>query len=214
MSHLVDENLMAIAPLMAHRGADLDLIRDVGEHCKKRISQLLPKSKPEYGICHGDLHGGDVRYGENNIPVLIEKRRPSQHISNGNPSPRRCAVGTLYKSCALATKRWKLEYYFEEGTGRLFDRQNDPLEREDVYRNTDYQAIRDQLLHALLSWRGDIADLKTTIDGTTARPRPNARGYLIVAPRIAPHTLAMKGTDAEERLNEKAEHIDSATMMK
>jgi len=72
MSHLVDDNLTAIAPLMAHRGADLDLIRGIGEHCKKRIWQLLPKSKPEYGICHGDLHGGDVRYGENNIPVLFD----------------------------------------------------------------------------------------------------------------------------------------------
>ena len=72
MSHLVDENLVAIAPLMAHRGADLDLIKDIAEHCRKRISQSLPKSKPEYGICHGDLHGGDVRYGENNIPVLFD----------------------------------------------------------------------------------------------------------------------------------------------
>ncbi|MFC1716831.1 phosphotransferase enzyme family protein [Candidatus Poribacteria bacterium] len=72
MKHLLDDNLMAIAELMAHRGADFGLIKDIAEHCRKHISQLLPKSKPEYGVCHGDLHGGDVRYGENNIPVLFD----------------------------------------------------------------------------------------------------------------------------------------------
>ena len=72
MSHLVDENLLAIAPLMAHREADLDLVRRIAEACKRRIGQLLPKSKPEYGICHGDLHGGDVCYDEHDQPVLFD----------------------------------------------------------------------------------------------------------------------------------------------
>jgi len=72
MRHLVDDNLLVIAPLMAHRAADLSMIREIAEECKNRISQLLPKSKPEYGICHGDLHGGDVCYDENNKPVLFD----------------------------------------------------------------------------------------------------------------------------------------------
>jgi hypothetical protein len=129
-------------------------------------------------------------------------------LKNGEPSPRRCAVATVYRSCALATHRWKLEYYLEENTGRLFDRENDPLEREDLYDHPDYQDVKHELVHALLSWRGDIADLKLLIDGTTAGSKPNRRGHVIVAPRIAPHTRAMRGTDAEERLNEKAEKID------
>lgn len=94
MSHLVDDNLMAIAPLMAHRSADFDLIRTVAEQCKKRISQLLPKSKPEYGICHGDLHGGDVRYDENNVPVLFD------FDSSG------CGWRALDIGVFLATDRW------------------------------------------------------------------------------------------------------------
>ncbi|MCJ7738756.1 MAG: phosphotransferase [Anaerolineae bacterium] len=72
MRHLVDDNLPAIASLMAHRGPDFSLIGRIAEECRHRISQLLPKSKPEYGICHGDLHGGDVCYGENHTPVLFD----------------------------------------------------------------------------------------------------------------------------------------------
>ena len=72
MKHLLDDNLAAIAPLMAHRNEDFALIKDIAEHCRNRITQLLPKSKPEYGVCHGDLHGGDVRYDENNVPVLFD----------------------------------------------------------------------------------------------------------------------------------------------
>ena len=72
MRHLVDDNLQIIAPLMADRQAEFNLICKIGETCKERLSQLLPRSKPEYGICHGDLHGGDVSYDENDNPVLFD----------------------------------------------------------------------------------------------------------------------------------------------
>ena len=72
MCHLVDENLRVIEPIMTHREADCGLIRDIGEHCKKKISKFLSKSEPEYGICHGDLHGGDVSYDKNNLPTLFD----------------------------------------------------------------------------------------------------------------------------------------------
>ena len=72
MRHLVDDNLLVIAPLMVHRGMDFSMIRRIAEECKNRISRLLPKSKPEYGICHGDLHGGDVCYDKNNNPMPFD----------------------------------------------------------------------------------------------------------------------------------------------
>ncbi len=72
MRHLVDDNLLVIASLLEHCGADFSLIRDIAEACKAWISQLLPESKPEYGICHGDLHGGDVFYDENSRPTLFD----------------------------------------------------------------------------------------------------------------------------------------------
>jgi Ser/Thr protein kinase RdoA (MazF antagonist) len=72
MKHLIDENLTAIAALMAHRIEDYKIIENTGEYCKKQVQKLLSKSKPEYGICHGDLHGGDVRYKEDNTPVIFD----------------------------------------------------------------------------------------------------------------------------------------------
>ena len=136
-------------------------------------------------------------------------------LAGGKPSPRTCAVASLYKSCAVATRRWKLEYYLEEGSGRLFDRKNDPKEQSDLYNSTEHAEIRNALLHALLTWRGDILDLNALISGTKAKPEPmsdpkdSRSGYLKVAPRISLDTRAMKGTDSEHRLNERAERIDS-----
>jgi Ser/Thr protein kinase RdoA (MazF antagonist) len=72
MRHLVDENLPAIAKLMAHRSTDFALITRIAEVCAQWVSELLPNTKPEYGICHGDLHGGDVRYDMNSKPVLFD----------------------------------------------------------------------------------------------------------------------------------------------
>lgn len=72
MRHLVDDSLSVIAPLMAHRGEDFRVVHRIAEHCKSRVSQLLPDTKPEYGICHGDLHGGDICYDRSNTPVLFD----------------------------------------------------------------------------------------------------------------------------------------------
>ena len=129
-------------------------------------------------------------------------------LTEGETSPRRCAIGTLFKCCALATKRWKLEYYFEEQTGRLFDRENDPQERTDLYESSDHRQVRNDLLHALLSWRGDIMDLKTHIDGTAGDSSARIHGHVKVAPRAAAWSRSMRGTEAEERLNQRAEAID------
>jgi len=72
MKYLVDDNLTAISSLMVHRTADFKIIENIGNCCKEQISHLLTKSKPEYGICHGDLHGGDVRYKADNTPVIFD----------------------------------------------------------------------------------------------------------------------------------------------
>jgi arylsulfatase len=136
-------------------------------------------------------------------------------LAAGEASPRKCAVGSVYKSCALATQRWKLEYYMEEGDGRLFDRVEDPREQSDRYDDPAYADVRNAMLHALLTWRSDLVDLHGLIEGTTAKPKPmdqrkdSRSRYLLVAPRISLHTRAMKGTDSEQRLNDRAERIDA-----
>lgn len=121
-------------------------------------------------------------------------------VANGEASPRRCAVGSLYKSCALATKRWKLEYYFEEGTCRLFDREKDPGEYNDLSQSEPHEKLKAVLIEALLRWRADIVD--------TEFLKANTNGSAPVAARVTEFVKEMKGRDPEERLNERAEEID------
>ena len=122
-------------------------------------------------------------------------------LVKNEPSTRRCAVGTIFKSCALATKRWKLEYYFMEGQARLFDRLKDPNEYEDLSQSRDHQPVLQALKEALLCWRADIMDM--------AHVRGKTGGGGPVAQRLAKWVTELEGTDAEERLNQKAEAIDA-----
>jgi arylsulfatase A-like enzyme len=121
-------------------------------------------------------------------------------LSRGQDAPRRCAVSVLYKSLALVTSRWKLEYYTEDGLGRLFDRQEDPLEQVDLYGDDDYRDVREALLEALLSWRADLSDVQQ-MQARTSTGGP-------VAVRVAAETMEMRGTDSEVRLDRRVEEID------
>ena len=122
-------------------------------------------------------------------------------LSHGEESPRRCAVSHLYKACALATERWKLEYGLEEGRGRLWDRVNDPLEQRDLWEDSEFAAVRHAMTHALLTWRSDLTDVQWLQEHTS--------GGGPVAVRAAANTAKFRGTDAEARLNERAEAIDA-----
>ena len=121
-------------------------------------------------------------------------------VASGETSPRRCAVSSLYKSCALATKRWKLEYYFEEGECRLFDRVKDPGEYNDLSSSEPHERVRAALIEALLRWRSDIVD--------TEFLKGNTSGSASVAARVTGFVKGMTGRDPEERLNRRAEEID------
>lgn len=124
-------------------------------------------------------------------------------LARNEPSPRRCAVGTLYKSCAVATGRWKLEYYFEEADGRLFDRRDDPQEQDNLYDSADHRAVRDELLIALLAWRGDLTDVQALQAGTS--------GGGPIAAFAAAHTRGLTGLDAERRLGDRLAGLDART---
>jgi arylsulfatase A-like enzyme len=123
-------------------------------------------------------------------------------LTEGKPSPRRCAVASLYQSVAVATKHWKLEYYFPEGEGRLFNRSEDPCEQTDLFHHTDYAAVRHQLTEALLAWRAELTDLYYL--------KQHSQSGGPVAKRAFEQTFMMNGTDAEQRLNVRAEQIDAA----
>jgi arylsulfatase A-like enzyme len=121
-------------------------------------------------------------------------------LSADQPSPRGCAVASVYRSMAVATKRWKLVYYIDEDEGRLFDRLNDPAEQMDLYDDPRYADVRDTMRHALLAWRGDIADI-SYLHRNTAGGGP-------VAKRVERMVRSMTGQDSERRLSKRLEGID------
>lgn len=73
LPHLVDEPLRHIEPFLKHRPKDFDYLNGVAGELKTRIEELLPaKSKPEYGNCHGDHHGGNVCADKSGRMVLFD----------------------------------------------------------------------------------------------------------------------------------------------
>ncbi len=121
-------------------------------------------------------------------------------LRNGRPSPRAHAVANLYRSIAVATHHWKLEYYIEDGIGRLFDRIRDPEEQVDLYADPSYRDVRDRLLQGLLTWRAATLDLRGLIN-RSHRGGPVAR-------RTVAHTQSLRGLTAEEDLDAICREVD------
>jgi arylsulfatase A-like enzyme len=121
-------------------------------------------------------------------------------LSENKSSPRKCAVSVHHRQCALATKKWKIIYDYDYNNGRLFDRVNDPQEQHNLYDNPEYKDIQNDLLQALLQWNSELIDVQ--------RLKENTSGGGRVAKITAEYTQAMRGTDVEQRLNERAEKID------
>ena len=80
-------------------------------------------------------------------------------IIKGEPNPRNCAVGVLCGYIALATERYKIEYYLHDTTGRLFDRIIDPAEQMDLYYSESHKEVRDKMLTILLNWYANTFNL-------------------------------------------------------
>jgi Ser/Thr protein kinase RdoA (MazF antagonist) len=72
LEHLLDDNLAIINRLMENRRQDYELIDRIAAHARERITSLLPRRHPEHGVCHGDLHGGDVLYSGDGEPELFD----------------------------------------------------------------------------------------------------------------------------------------------
>jgi Ser/Thr protein kinase RdoA (MazF antagonist) len=68
---LIGDNLSAIERLMSSRPDDFSLVSRIALRAKDLVSRL-PRKAPEHGACHGDLHGGDVRYSPSGEPTLFD----------------------------------------------------------------------------------------------------------------------------------------------
>lgn len=50
---------------------DLDFLEQVASKTKQKIAALAQEA-PEYGICHGDFYGGNIRFDDADTPVLYD----------------------------------------------------------------------------------------------------------------------------------------------
>lgn len=121
-------------------------------------------------------------------------------LRDGLASPRKCAVATLYKSAAVKSGQWKLEFFFPERVGRLFNVVADPLEQNDLYYQEPYRQVRDEILQALLTWRSDLCDVHYLY--------ANTRGGGPVAERVRADVGSLTGVDNEHHLGVVMAEID------
>ena len=72
LEHLLDDSLACIEPLMVNRPEDYEIIARIARHARAVVTATLPRRKPEHGVCHGDLHGGDVLYSPDGAPLIFD----------------------------------------------------------------------------------------------------------------------------------------------
>jgi len=69
--HLIDEPLKSLGRLLDHRRKDFGFLRSIGEASKVEAMKL-PRTIPEYGICHGDLHAMNVFFKDPDKLTLFD----------------------------------------------------------------------------------------------------------------------------------------------
>ena len=69
--HLLDEPLAQIRAAMVDGGEDLIFLERVAERVRHRLG-TLPRTPPEYGLCHGDPHPGNVCFDTAGRPTLFD----------------------------------------------------------------------------------------------------------------------------------------------
>lgn len=60
--YLIDEPLRLIEFHFPHRQRDLEYLKALSADLKSELHLLVSRNRPEYGLCHGDLHTGNARF--------------------------------------------------------------------------------------------------------------------------------------------------------
>jgi len=72
LKHLLEDPLAGMAVQLQHRRHDLDYLHGVATGLAAKIRELLPTTTPEYGVCHGDLHHGNVHFGDDDEMTIFD----------------------------------------------------------------------------------------------------------------------------------------------
>jgi Ser/Thr protein kinase RdoA (MazF antagonist) len=65
LTHLLNEPLRAIHPFLSHRPEDFNFLETLSVELRNRIENI--STDLDWGLCHGDLHGGNVHFNENTL---------------------------------------------------------------------------------------------------------------------------------------------------
>lgn len=69
--YLFDEPINRICRFLPHRPEDCHFLRELGQGLKETI-ETLPRAKPGYGLCHGDLNRFNVHFADDTSPTLFD----------------------------------------------------------------------------------------------------------------------------------------------
>lgn len=67
----IDKSMNAIREFYNVHKFDIDFLEEVAKKVKEKLKSL-PTERPQYGVCHGDLYGGNIRVNADNKPVLFD----------------------------------------------------------------------------------------------------------------------------------------------
>lgn len=67
----IENSMSAIRQFSNIHDFDLGFLEDVAKATKERVTRLSTQ-KPQYGLCHGDIYGGNIRYDTDNNPTLFD----------------------------------------------------------------------------------------------------------------------------------------------
>lgn len=67
----IDDSMSAIRQFSTIHDFDIDFLEEVAKKVKEGLTSLSTE-KPQYGICHGDLYGGNMRVDADNNPILFD----------------------------------------------------------------------------------------------------------------------------------------------
>jgi Ser/Thr protein kinase RdoA (MazF antagonist) len=70
--YLVEQALAGLEPRMGHREQDFEYLCGVGRDLVAEVERRLPKTAPQHGMVHGDLHTGNTRFDETGRIVLFD----------------------------------------------------------------------------------------------------------------------------------------------
>jgi Ser/Thr protein kinase RdoA (MazF antagonist) len=71
-SHLfIEDSMSAIRQFSNIHDLDIDFLEEVANKVKNKLINLAIE-KPQYGICHGDLYGGNIRVDADYNPILFD----------------------------------------------------------------------------------------------------------------------------------------------